>query len=96
MTATRGPDRGPGPLTTDPATGKVVPTPHDTEADTRPQHRVHSNARRPRLGMYACGWRAGFAAGAADALRVAGRRLPVETWHIIEVLADQYELAADD
>jgi hypothetical protein len=29
-------------------------------------------------------------------LRVAGRCLPVETWHIIEALADQYELAADD
>jgi hypothetical protein len=42
------------------------------------------------------GWKHGFAAGAADALRVAGRRLPVETWHIVEALASEYELAGSD
>ncbi|MGO9155888.1 hypothetical protein [Mycobacterium sp.] len=52
--------------------------------------------RRPHTGRYACGWRDGFRAGAADALRVAGRRLPVETWHTIEALADAYELAGGD
>jgi hypothetical protein len=57
----------------------------------------HPQDKAPRhLGRYASGWRDGFAAGAADALRVAGRRLPVETWHIVEALADAYELAAGD
>jgi hypothetical protein len=48
------------------------------------------------LGLYAAGWRDGFSAGAADALRVAGRHLPPETWHVVEALADQYDLAAGD
>jgi hypothetical protein len=49
--------------------------------------------RRPRLGRYAAGWRHGFTAGAVDALRVAGRQLPPESWHVVEALADAYELA---
>jgi hypothetical protein len=59
------------------------------------QH-LQGNAAPRHIGRYANGWRDGFRAGAADALRVAGRRLPAETWHIIEALADQYELAAGD
>ena len=50
----------------------------------------------PRIGRYGSGWRDGFTAGAIDALRVAGRHLPVEQWHVVEMLADAYELAADD
>ncbi len=53
-------------------------------------------ARRPHISRYASGWRDGFRAGAADALRVAGRRLPVEHWHVVEALADAYELVGDD
>jgi hypothetical protein len=57
---------------------------------------VKRSAASPHIGRYASGWRAGFMAGAADALRQAGRRLPVETWHVVEELADAYALAADD
>ncbi len=60
------------------------------------RHTADCSVRRPHTGRYACGWRDGFRAGAADALRVAGRRLPVETWHTIEALADAYELAGGD
>jgi hypothetical protein len=68
---------------------------HQRQPLIKDQHQK-GNAAPRHIGRYASGWRDGFRAGAADALRVAGRRLPVETWHIVEELADQYELAADD
>ena len=61
---------------------------------SRDQHPQGIAAPR-HLGRYASGWRDGFAAGAADALRCAGRQLPPETWAILEDLADAYELAGD-
>jgi hypothetical protein len=48
------------------------------------------------IGRYATGWRHGFTAGALDALRLAGRQLPPESWVGIEQLADRYELAGSD
>jgi hypothetical protein len=45
------------------------------------------------IGRYASGWRDGFTAGAIDALRQAGRQLPPESWHLVEALANAYELA---
>ncbi|MGO9097889.1 MAG: hypothetical protein ACLP9Y_00020 [Mycobacterium sp.] len=56
------------------------------------QHR-QSNGTRRQCGLYASGWRDGFTAGAVDALPQAGRRLPIEAWHVLEQLADEYELA---
>jgi hypothetical protein len=53
-------------------------------------------ARRPHLGLYTAGWKAGFKAGAGDALRVVGRRLPVEHWHVVEALVDKYSVAGSD
>jgi hypothetical protein len=71
-------------------------TPTPTTAKKQKPARVDCITSRRRVGLYASGWRDGFKAGAADALRVAGRRLPVETWNTIEALADAYELAAGD
>jgi hypothetical protein len=42
------------------------------------------------------GFREGFARGFRDALRLAARRLPPETWPALEALADQYDLASGD
>lgn len=47
-------------------------------------------------GAYSQGWRAGFTAGAIDALRQAGRQLPPETWWTLDKLAQQYEQAHAD
>ena len=52
--------------------------------------------RNAPAGLHTPGFREGFRRGAQDALRAAGRHLPPETWHIIEALADQYELAGSD
>jgi hypothetical protein len=41
-------------------------------------------------------WREGFARGFCDALRLAARELPPETWHTLAQLADQYALAGGD
>jgi hypothetical protein len=46
-----------------------------------------------RNGLYGSGWCDGFRAGAADALRQAGRRLPLEAWLVVEQLADEYAMA---
>jgi hypothetical protein len=78
-----------------------APTPESARHHHRRQSFIKDQhpqgiAGHRHLGRYASGWRDGFTAGAVDALRVVGRRLPVETWHVIEALADQYELAADD
>jgi hypothetical protein len=54
------------------------------------------NAYRRHVGRYAAAWREGFGYGFRDALRLAGRRLPLECWAVLEQLADEYELAADD
>jgi hypothetical protein len=35
-------------------------------------------------------WREGFRRGFGDALRLAARRLPPETWHTLDALADEY------
>ena len=58
--------------------------------------RLQATTVSRHIGRYTAGWRDGFTAGAVDALRVAGRYLPVETWHIIEQLANQYDLAGSD
>jgi hypothetical protein len=43
-------------------------------------------------------YREGFARGARDALRVAARQLPPETWPVLDALANEYEydLAGSD
>jgi hypothetical protein len=75
---------------------KVVTTTTSSPALTRTGCRLEFNPRPRRLGLYTSGWKDGFTAGAVDALRQAGRKLPVEVWHVVEELADAYELAADD
>ena len=39
-------------------------------------------------------WREGFAHGWRDALRLAARELPPETWSMLDKLADAYKLAS--
>jgi hypothetical protein len=82
----------PSKLGAPPPSSSPTPT---TTTKQKPGH-AHCITGRRHIGRYASGWRDGFRAGAADALRVAGRHLPPETWHAIEALADAYELAADD
>jgi hypothetical protein len=91
------PDKDEGRLPREPADvekvgyqATIITTSHRQAAGTS-----HPSVRRPHIGRYACGWRDGFRAGAADALRVAGRRLPAEHWHVVEALADAYEAAGE-
>lgn len=42
------------------------------------------------------GFREDFARGFRDALRLAARRLPPETWPTLDALADEYDLAGSD
>jgi hypothetical protein len=76
-------------------------TPGDTTNTSTPAHIKTSGyfdpkTRRPRLGVYGTGWCDGFRAGAVDALRLAGRQLPPESWHVVEALADAYRVVAHD
>ncbi|HSS26058.1 MAG TPA: hypothetical protein VLL82_17050 [Mycobacterium sp.] len=76
------PERGrPGPT---PGTG---PTKSEIAKPTN-QVAAYSTVARQR-GAYACAWRHGFAFGFRDALRLAARRLPPETWHTLDRLADE-------
>jgi hypothetical protein len=61
-----------------------------------PHSAVKPNAADRHLGHYGGAWREGFGHGFRDALRIAARRLPPETWHTLAQLADEYELAGGD
>jgi hypothetical protein len=41
-------------------------------------------------------WRDGFAHGFRDALRLAARELPPDTWAALDQLAERYDLAGGD
>jgi hypothetical protein len=69
---------------------------HPITARHHPNGTFNANTRRSHIGRYASGWRDGFRAGAADALRLAARLLPAETWHTLTRLADEYDLAGSD
>lgn len=49
--------------------------------------------RRQERGRAAQLWREGYAAGFHDALRLAERELPPETWAVLYQLATRYDLA---
>ena len=74
----------------------MINTPPNTAAVVKPQHRLHFNAHQPSCGRYAFAWRQGFGHGFRDALRLAARRLPPETWHTLDRLAGEFDLAAND
>lgn len=65
-------------------------------------HQVHQqpiqtyNTQHRQGGRYADAWRHGFGHGFRDALRLAARELPVETWATLDALAERYELAGAD
>lgn len=66
------------------------------EPGRQPRNAFHMPAyRAPRrqCGRYADAWREGFAVGFQDALRLAARELPPETWAVLEQLAQRYDLA---
>jgi hypothetical protein len=73
----------------------VVSQPPSAPAHIKTSSRFDGTAPRPRCTCaypprrYAGAWRSGFTRGAVDALRVAGKHLPIETWHIVEALTDQ-------
>jgi hypothetical protein len=66
-----------------------------------PHHQGNSTFRataystRHRRGSYADTWREVYARGFRDALRLAARRLPPDTWETLDRLPDDYELAGD-
>ena len=53
-------------------------------------------SRSRQCGRYADTWREGFAYGFRDALRLAARQLPPETWSTLAELADRYALAGGE
>jgi hypothetical protein len=84
----------PGAIDSDrvnPEVGSSPKSPTTDKAITAPRQ-----CRRNTVGLYASGWRDGFKAGAADALRVAGRHLPAETWPALEALSSEFDLAGGD
>jgi hypothetical protein len=90
------PDRGGGPGS---SPGTADHHHHQSFTKAQPlssdQH-LQGNAAPRHLGRYASGWREGFAYGFRDALRLAARRLGPETWHALDRLADEFELAGGD
>ena len=52
--------------------------------------------RKRQAPCYAAAWRAAYARGFRDALRLAERRLGPEAWHTLSRLADEYDLAGSD
>lgn len=57
--------------------------------DASPFRQAHGLPLRRGADLY----REGFARGFRDALRLAARRLPPETWPVLDALADEHELA---
>jgi hypothetical protein len=82
------PGSSPGPPLSTPPT----PPPPQKRKPAQP----HSRPAGRHLGRYGYAWREGFGYGFRDALRLAGRRLPPEYWHVVEALADEFDLAAGD
>lgn len=69
---------------------------HPITARHHPNGTFNANTRRSHIGRYAHAWRYGFGCGFRDALRLAARELPPDTWHTLEQLADRYDLAGGD
>ena len=66
-------------------------------APIKTSSRSQSNGARRQCGRYAHAWRHGFAAGFKDGLRLAAREFDdPHAWLVLDRIADQYELAADD
>ncbi len=70
------------------------PGPTATNASPHQKDQQHQSKRQ--CGRHADTFRWGFACGFRDALRLAARRLPPETWSTLEALACDYELVSDD
>jgi hypothetical protein len=65
--------------------GPAITRPPEVDAPER-----NRRIRRRQVGRYARAWREGFVSGAVDALRLARRRLPPETWWVLQQLSDEY------
>ena len=67
-------------------------------ADHHPQHRqsIATSDQHPQDNRFAGAWREGFGYGFRDALRLAARELPPETWAVLGDLAERYGLAGGD
>jgi hypothetical protein len=53
----------------------------------------NSSAGGRQTARYAHAWRYGFGCGFRSALNLAARRLPPETWPVLETIVDDYDLA---
>jgi hypothetical protein len=69
---------------------------HHQTARHHPNGFFDGNTPRGHCGRFAGAWREGFAYGFRAAIRQAGRLLGPETWHTLEELADEFELAGVD
>jgi hypothetical protein len=77
----------PGPATTNLTNASRHPSNQRTSDYTVPPRHICSHSRASREG---------FGYGFRDALRLAGRRLPPDTWATLDRLADDYELTTSD
>lgn len=68
---------------------------HQRQSLAKEDQHPQFNRLGRRCGRHADAWRWGFGCGFRDALRLAARQLPPETWDTLEALADQYELASE-
>jgi hypothetical protein len=92
-----GPEVGEGRLPGEPANVEKVVTSHSSPSPTpttakkqKPAHSHYITGRR-HIGLYASGWRDGFSAGAADALRLAAREIDdPHAWAMLDRPADRY------
>jgi hypothetical protein len=74
----------------------ITQSSNQTNVRIRDSYSSQCNAPTRRSTNHSTMWRNGFRSGAIDALRLAGRALPPETWATLDELARKYEAAGDD
>jgi hypothetical protein len=77
------------------ATASDRVNPEVRKPPSQPHSAVKPNVGPRRCGRHADTFRWGFGCGFRDALRLAARRLPPETWDALDGLADEYDLAGE-
>lgn len=71
----------------------TTPEGNDTTSAPAPIKTSSRFQSKGNCGRHADTFRWGFGCGFRDALRLAARELPPETWHTLDKLADEYGLA---
>jgi hypothetical protein len=82
-----------GPPEKERPSGSQAARPIDKSGPHQDHQPTPAYNKHRQSGCYAAAWRHGFGHGFRDALRLAARRLPPETWRVLDELATDYELA---